>query len=475
MMKLSEKTRRKLKYGTGAIIVIVVVAVLAILLNVLLEQLPMSVDITSESLYSITDETKTVLDELEKDVTVYALFDKTKASTQGYSEIINYLDIYDSYSHVDVEYIDLDKNPGFLLETVGEEQVNDYSAGDCIVKCGDKIKHIVSNDMYEVTTDTQTYQQSITGINCEACLTGGIIHVISDEIPVVYVSTGFGEKTLDSFKKVKLNIENNNFEIKEINLNRDDVPDDAAVVMFINPTSDLSTTALGRLKTWFIKTNGNVIAVMDYSAAGTEYTNFNALFELFSLRIRNDIVTETDEYSMLPNNRGFAATTLSPDDSPLEGLSQKAIFINDTRSIEVLNTTSAYSESNALVNTSDKATSSSIKTGEEITEKLTVAASGAYQAGNEVSKLYLTGSSYNLTDDSIATYGNGGGAILIRALNWMYKSLNEGDLIPAKEYNTDVISITQSQATTIAIILLAILPVIALAFGFIVWIKRRHL
>ena len=475
-MKLSEKTKRKLKYGTSSIIVIIAVIVIVVLVNLLLEQLPLTADITAESLYSITDQTKECLDGLDKYVTIYALFDKTKGeTTTGYAEVIKYLDIYDNYSHVDVEYVDLDKNPSFLLDTVGEEMVNDYSAGDYIVKCGERIKHIVSTDMYETELDTSTYQYNTKGINAEACLTGGIIYVMSDEIPVVYVSTGFGEDTLDSFPKVKLNIQNNNFEIKNINLNKDDVPDDAAVIMFINPSSDLSSVALGKLKTWFIKTNGNVMAFMDYTQAGTEYTNFNSLFELFSMRINNDVVTETDDFSLLPNHRGFAAVTLSPDDSPLEGLSQKGIYFNDTRSIELLSTTNSYSTSTALVKTSEKSTSTLIKTGEERTGAFTIAASGSYQAGTEVSKLFLTGSSDNLTDEAITTYGNGGGAIVIRALNWMYASENAGDLIPAKEYNTDVISITQSQAITIMVVLMGVIPVAVVAVGLIVWLKRRHL
>ena len=57
----------------------------------------------------------------------------------------------------------------------------------------------------------------------------------------------------------------------------------------------------------------------------------------------------------------------------------------------------------------------------------------------------------------------------------MYASENAGDLIPAKEYNTDVISITQSQAITIMVVLMGVIPVAVVAVGLIVWLKRRHL
>lgn len=62
-INFSEKTKRRFRYGTNSIILMAVVIAVAVLVNVLLEQLPMSADLTKESLYSITDTTKKVLSE----------------------------------------------------------------------------------------------------------------------------------------------------------------------------------------------------------------------------------------------------------------------------------------------------------------------------------------------------------------------------------------------------------------------------
>ena len=67
-INFSEKTKRRFRYGTNSIILMAVVIAVAVLVNVLLEQLPMSADLTKESLYSITDTTKKVLSELDRDV-----------------------------------------------------------------------------------------------------------------------------------------------------------------------------------------------------------------------------------------------------------------------------------------------------------------------------------------------------------------------------------------------------------------------
>lgn len=480
-LKLSEKTKRKFRYGTNSIILLAVVIVVAVLANILLEQVPMSVDITAESLYTITDTTKDILKGLEKDVTIYALYDRVKgeSSTTTFN-IIKYLDMYEAYDHVTVEYVDLDKNPGFLRETVGEDAASSYSSGDYIVKCGDHIKQIPSSNMYETETsmDYSTFQyQSVTkGINAEACLSGAIVYVISDEIPVVYVSTGNGEADMSSYSKVKLNITNNNFEIKELNLNQSDIPEDCAVIMFISPTSDLSTTALNRLKTWFNTTNGNVICLMDYLKSGTEFTNFNTLFGLFSLRINNDVVKETSDYCITGKPQWFTASTLSPANSPLEGAEKASGYFFDTRSVEVLSTSNEYSDSTALVKTSAAATATDIITGAESTGEKVLVASGRYQGGLDVSKILLTGSSLNLQDEYIQSTGSTiAGGILVKSLNWMASNSNEGDLIPTKEYNTETVSVTESQYKLWSVIGYLVYPLIIVVIGFVIWIRRRHL
>ena len=480
-LQISERTKRRFRYGTNSIVLIIAVIIVAVLVNLLLEQFPMSVDMTAESLYTITDTTRETLQNLDKDVTIYALYDRVKGEASSSTfNVIKYLDMYEVYDHVSVEYVDLDKNPSFLRETVGEETASDYSSGDYLVKCGDHVRHIPSANMYETQTSldysTFQYQSTTTGINAESCLTGAVMYVISDAIPTVYVSTGNGEADISYYSKVRLNIINNNFDIKELNLNQSDIPEDCAVILFASPTADLSTTALNRLKTWFNTTNGNVICLMDYSQSGTALPNFDQLFAMFSLRINNDVVQESAEYCITGKPQWFLAGTLSPADSPLADTTSASGYFFDTRSIELLSMSSEYSKSAALVKTSAGATATDIVTGQQSVGEKTIVASGRYQGGTEISKLYLTGSSLNLQDEYIASTGSTtAGGMLIKALNWMASNSNEGDLIPTKSYNTETLSITENQYKVWSFIGYLIYPLLLVIVGLIVWIRRRHL
>ncbi len=473
MFKLSEKTKRRFKFGTNSVILMIAVVAVAVLVNILFGQLPMSWDLTSEELYSITEKTEEILDDLDREVEIYALFDEAKGQADtNIAPIMKYLDIYDAHSKVTVKYVDIDKNPAFLRETVGETKAQNYSAGDYIVKCGGNIRQIPQINMYVIDKD----YGYVVGFDAEACLTGAIVYVTSENIPVVYVSTGNGEAPIEEYKSLEVNIQNNNFDVKPLNLNQADIPEDCAVIMFINPSQDISTSVLGKLKSWFQATNGNVVCLMDYSKTGVKLDNFNELFQLFSLRLNNDVVSETSDTSLPGYPQRFAGYIVPADDSPNKNFSKDLGMFIDTRSIELLSTTNTYSSSVALAKSSELATSTDIETGEKITGEKVLLASGQYQAGLEVSKLYLAGTSLTLRDDYVSSMGKGmDGGTLIRALNWMHDNTNEGDLIPEKQQGQKYVMVSEKTANVLGVVAAIVIPVVIMTIGFIIWLKRRHL
>ena len=54
--------------------------------------------------------------------------------------------------------------------------------------------------------------------------------------------------------------------------------------------------------------DGNVIALMDPTQAGTDFPVFNDLFRLFSLSVNNDVVTETADYCLPGYPQWFSGT-----------------------------------------------------------------------------------------------------------------------------------------------------------------------
>ena len=130
-LNFSEKTRRRFRFGTNSILLMIAVITAFVLLNLALERLPLTLDLTTEQRYSITDTTKKRLSALEKDIEIIALFDRTKGeSDTNRSMVIKILDLYDAYDRVTVRYVNPDTNPSFVATTVGQENAGAYSAGD---------------------------------------------------------------------------------------------------------------------------------------------------------------------------------------------------------------------------------------------------------------------------------------------------------------------------------------------------------
>lgn len=133
-----------LKGGSYAIALTVLVLALLIVVNILAGALPASLtklDISASKLYSITSNTKAVVNALEQDVTLYWIVQ----SGQEDAVIENLLSKYDSLSdHLHVEKKNPDVYPTFAQQYM-EETVSNNSL---VVVSGEKYRYVPYSDIY---------------------------------------------------------------------------------------------------------------------------------------------------------------------------------------------------------------------------------------------------------------------------------------------------------------------------------------
>ena len=227
-----------------------------VMTNILVSVLPPSMtkpDISASKLYSITSNTKTVVNALDKDVTIYWIVQADKEN----SILENLLSKYDSLSeHIKVEKKNPDAFPTFA-EKYTKEKVKNNSL---VVECGDRSRYISIDDIYisNVNYNTYTASHSFDG---EGAVTSAIDYVVSEKLPKVYVLEGHGEKVLPAFFVSQM--EKDNVERKSISLiNQDSVPLTAAFedINQIDVSLDgnsyrLFTKGTGSRKVWHYKEN----------------------------------------------------------------------------------------------------------------------------------------------------------------------------------------------------------------------------
>mgnify|MGYP000402924382 CR=1 FL=1 len=154
--------KKYLKNGSYSSVMIVVFVAIIIVINMIVGNLPSKytqLDISSEKLYTIGDETKAMLKNLDKDVTIYQI-----AQSGSEDETIsNLLQRYaDESDHIKVEQKDPVVNPKFVSEYTSDN----LSSNSLIVVCGDRNKVVNYNNIYEIykwiTTHTVIRQQAST-------------------------------------------------------------------------------------------------------------------------------------------------------------------------------------------------------------------------------------------------------------------------------------------------------------------------
>ena len=206
-------------------------------INLIVAQIPTSktqIDLSTQKMYSITDETKTALKDLDQDVTLYYIVQKGSED----DTIEKLLEHYDELSdHIKVETKDPDLYPKFTSQYTDQT----VAANSVIVVCGDKSKVVSNSDMWETSTNYQTYQTQTTGFDGEGQITSAITYVTSENNPKVYWVTGHGEASeSDLSTNFSDAVNKNNVEISDLALMTDDIPEDAEELVIMSPTTDFS-------------------------------------------------------------------------------------------------------------------------------------------------------------------------------------------------------------------------------------------
>ena len=471
-MPLNKKYLRNGSYSTLLIVIFVAIVVV---INMIVGKLPSKytqIDISDQQLYSIGDETKKVLNNLDKDVTIYQI-----AQSGSEDETIsNLLQKYaDESKHVKVELKDPVVSPKFVSEYTSDQ----VSSNSLIVACGDRNKVVNYNDMYESTMDYNTYSYQTTGFDGEGQITSAIAYVTTENLPVLYTLEGHGEKELDS--TIKEDIEKANMEVKTLNLiSEGSVPDDAACLLIDSPSSDISEDEKTALLD-YLENGGKAMVFSDYTES--TLSNFAAVLENYGVKAADGIVFEGDNqhygmqmpYYLLPTVNSTDASSETASSGyyiimPYAQGIQKLDDVRDTVTVEDILTTSdsAYSKTNLQSETLEK------EDGDvEGPFALGVSIKEDVGDGKKTQIIYYS-SSYIMDSQMNQLVSGGNEKLVTESLNSMVSTEETATVsIPSKSLEVSYLTISDYDASFWKICTIGLIPGIFLVAGFVIWFKRR--
>ena len=468
-------SKKHIKNGSYTMVMSVIFIAVVIVINMIVSTIPSKyseIDISSQKLYSIGDETKKMLKDLEKDVTIYQIAQSGSEDENIYNLLKKY---EDESKHIKVEQKDPVVNPKFVSQYTSD----DLSANSLIVVCGDRNKVIDYNNIYETSIDYQTYSSQTTGFDGEGQITSAIGYVTSENLPVLYTVEGHGEKDMDS--SIKEDIEKANMDIKSLNLLTEGaVPDDADCLFIDSPSTDFSSDEKDAIIE-YLENGGKAMIFSDYTTE--DMPNFDAILENYGVQRTEGVVFEGDNQHYAMQMPYYLVPTINSTDASSETASagyyvlapyaqgiKQLDDVRDTVKIESILTTSdqAYSKTDLNSKTIEKEdgdVEGPFDLGVSITESL--------DDDKETQIVYYSTS--NLMDSQTNQMVSGGNEKLImESLKWMTDTEESASVsIPSKSLEVSYLTITDYDAAFWKICTIALIPGIFLVIGFVVWIKRR--
>lgn len=463
------KNRIAFQGGTYSLAITAIVLAILIALNIMVSALPTTytnLDISSSKLYSITSNTKVVVNALEDDVTIYWIVQ----SGEEDSVIENLLNKYDSLSdHIEVVKKNPDVYPTFAEQYTDEEVANN----SLIVECGDRSRFISYNDIYvsEANMTTYSYDYSFDG---EGAITSAIDYVVNEEQPQLYILEGHGEAELSetfSNQIEKENIETTTFSL----LNEDSIPEDADAILIYAPSSDISETERDLLAE-YVENGGKLMVLAGPTEDGT-LENLYSLLSDYGVEVQEGIVVEEDReyyafqapYVLLPEIANDEIT------DPLLEENYYAIM-----PIAQGMTVSGSGEGTVteLLTTSD--TSFSKVDGYSLTtyEREDGDIDGPFAVGLSIESSndgqIIWFSSSEFLSDMYNSYSSG--ANLDLAMNSLSSMIGENDAVSirSKSLNYNYLTISDSVSTVLKQVMIGVFPLVYLLIGGVIILRRRR-
>lgn len=454
--------------GSYSLVISVMVLALLIVANIFVSALPTSMtkyDISSTKLYSITSNTKVVVNALEQDVTIYWI---VQAGEED-DVIENLLGKYESLSdHISVVKRNPDVYPTFAEQYTDEDVPNN----SLVVESGDRYRYISYDDIYVSESNVYSYSYS-TSFDGEGAITSAIDYVVTEDLPQLYVLEGHGEAELPSTFSDQL--EKENYEVNTLSLlTVDEVPEEADCILIYAPSTDLSEEEVTMLQDYV--SGGGKLMVSAGTTENGSLPNLYSLLENYGITAAEGIVVEDDRehyafgmpYVLMPD---IASSDIT--DSLTE--ENYYVLMPIAQGMTVGSTTSGTVTS--LLTTSDTAFSKTAGYSLETYEKedgdidgpFSVAVSIEDQGGGQI----VWFSSSVFLEDMYNAYSSGANVDLaMNSLSWLVGE-REAIAIRSKSLNYNYLTISASTSSLLKGLMIGVFPLAYLCIGITVILVKR--
>jgi ABC-type uncharacterized transport system involved in gliding motility auxiliary subunit len=463
--------RRSTKFGiNSATSVILVLGILAFV-NYLGAQHAKRVDMTSEKIFSLSDQSVQVAAQVKEDVHIKAFY-------PGPGEYVPDRDLLRLFAHqnskISFQFIDPDKDKQIADQyqvTVYGDQQNPMTGesakyGTLILEMGKKVERV---------------EKQGGGLK-EEDITNALLKLVKGVQKTIYFTQGHGEKQIDSsdqrtgYQLAKNGLEKENYVVKPVNLIQEGkVPADASVVIVAGPTTEPVPSELDALDA-YLNGGGSALLLLDPSPSASlkEFLkkwsldpgdNFvvdaSGMGKLFGAGPTIPLVSKYEGHRI---TQGFnvmtffpLARSISPAKPPVEGIVVEPLLrTNDASWGE-----SDMKPGAKQVQFDEKSDlKGPVTIGDVVTKTI----------GDKKGRLVVIGDSDFAINGYFGALGNGN--LFTNAVTFLAQDENFIS-IKAKDPANRPVTMTDAQEKSVAWLVELLLPGSVLAIGISVWVRRR--
>lgn len=470
------------------ILLVAVLLAIFISINMYVQSLNLEpIDVTKNKIYTLSDSSKDVIKNINKDVTIYLY------GIEDDSTLANFVKQYARVNdHIKWEILTEESN-------LAKVQEYDLSSGYEIIVIESEGSSKIIDTSYELYSYDYTTGQEVD--LTEQTLTNSILAIATDQKPKVYFSTGHEEYSTEKELGVLATyLKNEAYEIADVNLlTEGKVPEDCDLLVIMAPVKDFTEQEVQSVLA-YINNGGDIILSSDVGNISETYPNLQRIYDQYGTTLNHSgYVYETDTKYALSNYPNiFMPQVSSSNDITSEIYSDgtttlwlafagRLTFVSDEEmsNLKVTKEDLLTSTENSLfvtdITSSAAEAANSAEKGSSVISSILTKTIKAAEGDEEAieSKAVIIANATFITDYKVEqlsqTYPI---SYLANNKDFMLNSVasltkKENTLKIRKDMSTSTYTATQQQHRVVLTIIFAI-PVLIILAGIVVWNLRRR-
>lgn len=497
------KSNRKLRLGTTAtiftVVIVAAVMVFNIIVGILYDRFPLSLDLTADNTFTLSEESREVARNVTNDLEILVFYQESSfASPTETSDDVNtvlrqfYIFTQDyqtlSNGHITVKYLDMEADPTLVTKYKNYGVQSGDILFRTVVNGTEQYRVINVGDLFLQEYDS-SYNYAFSSL-VEQKLASTVNAICGGKTVTLTFLTGHGENegvisAMQSLYKL------NGYLVNTLNLSTaTEINETTEAMIIVGPTSDYTIDEITRLRSWLNndgKLNRDLFVLCNYTASCPNLYNF--LESDYGITVTDNLIveTDTDNYLMMYSNGELLPITSVQNTDLTAEIADKSVMMPYTLQLK----TSFGSDTDA-----ESVTNYPLI---QFTESAKLIPQASLTEDSEAEQ--LTADEYPVIGMAYAkelrqTSSHAGETNVIVSGSFMYPALTElaqyvneaftlepirsicslGDtvVISATDLSTPTLSYSVADAQIIEIVMIAF-PLILVIVSLVVFLKRRHL